>query len=315
MCIIISWIVLIVDRLTAARVFVDVAGTHSFTATAKRLDMSRPMVTRYVDAMESWLGVRLLNRTTRKVSLTSAGERCLNDVQGWLEQAQALQNQLMELNELTGKVRLTASVSFGLAQLVPAIQPFMDKHPRVEIEVDIEDRPVDMVAERIDLAIRITPNPDPALIGRPIAKCDSVLVASQAYLANRPPIEAPADLIEHQCLGHTNFERNVWHLSQDGRHESVEVKCRLTSNEVTVLLDAAVQGMGISIQPTYLANHALDQGTLVRVLPQWQPKAMDIYVLYPSRKHLSPTVRALIDHLAEYYSSGEWRSFVASGAL
>ncbi|TBW54671.1 LysR family transcriptional regulator [Marinobacter halodurans] len=295
------------DRLTAATVFIDVASTQSFTATAKRLEMSRPMVTRHVEAMENWLNVRLLNRTTRKVSLTSAGERCLQEVQAWVEQAQGLKNQLMVHSELSGRIRVTASLSFGFAQLIPAVKSFMDRHPRVDIDIDVQDRTVDLIAERIDLAIRITPSPDPSLIGRPIAKCDSVLVASQAYLDSAPKLEEPADLAAHQCLGHENFEHHVWNLRRDQRHESIEVNCQLKSNEAMVLLNAAIHGMGVSLQPTYLANSALERGALVQVLPQWQPKVMDIYALYPSRKHLSPAVRHLIDHLDDYFSSGEWQ--------
>lgn len=295
------------DRLIAARVFVDVAATQSFTATAERLEMSRPMVTRYIDAMESWLAARLLNRTTRRVSLTSAGEQCLPQVQAWVEQAEGLQFQLMKQDEPAGKIRVATSMSFGFAQLIPAVKAFMERHPRVDIDIEVQDRAVDLVAERIDLAIRIAANPDPSLIGKPIGRCESVLVASQRYLDGAPDITQPADLTRHRCLGYKNFERHIWHLSRDGRHESVEVNCRLTTNEATTLLSAALQDMGVSLQPAYLAHGALARGELVRLLPEWQPKVMDIYALYPSRKHLSPAVRALIDHLADWFADGTWQ--------
>ncbi len=295
------------DRLTAANVFVDVVTTRSFTATAERLGMSRPMVTRYVDSLESWLKVRLFHRTTRKVSLTSAGESCLPQVQGWIEQAEKLQHQLMAHDELVGKIRVAASMSFAFSQLIPAVEAFMGKHPRVEIDIDVQDSAVDLVAERIDLAIRITSAPDPALIGRSLAVCESVLVASPTYLDSAPVIKQPAELSEHKCLGYKNFERHIWHLTRDQRQESVEVNCVLTSNEATTLLSAAMHGMGISLQPTYLVNSALEREELVRVLPQWQPKSLDIYALYSSRKHLPPAVRALIDHLAAFFSDSEWQ--------
>ncbi|TBW57609.1 LysR family transcriptional regulator [Marinobacter halodurans] len=295
------------DRLTAAKVFVDVAITRSFTATAERLDMSRPMVTRYVDSLENWLNVRLFHRTTRKVSLTSAGETCLPEVQGWIGQAEKLQYQLMVRDELVGKVRIAASMSFAFSQLIPAVEAFMDKHPRVEIDVDVQESAVDLVAERIDLAIRITSDPDPALIGRSLAKCESVLVASQTYLDSAPEIKRPADLGKHKCLGYRNFEHHIWHLERDRHQESVEVSCVLTSNEATTLLSAAHYGMGISLQPTYLVSGALARGELVQVLPRWRPKSLDIYALYSSRKHLPPAVRALIDHLVAFYSDREWQ--------
>lgn len=295
------------DRLIAARVFVDVAGTQSFTATAERLEMSRPMVTRYVDAMESWLNARLLNRTTRKVSLTSAGEQCLPQVQAWVEQAQGLQYQLMGQDEPAGRIRVTTSMSFGFAQLIPAVKAFMAQYPRVGIDLDIHDRAADLVAERIDLAIRIASNPDPSLIGKPIARCESVLVATQRYLDGAPKIAKPADLTRHQCLGYKNFGRHIWHLDRGRQHESVEVNCRLTANEATTLLNAAIHDMGISLQPAYLAHSDLARGDLVQLLPKWKPKVMDIYALYPSRKYLSPAVRSLIDHLADWFSDGEWQ--------
>lgn len=295
------------DRLIAATVFVDVANSGSFTATAERLEMSRPMVTRYVDALEDWLKVRLLHRTTRKVSLTSAGEQCLSDVRDWIEQAKRLEDELRVDDALSGKIRVSTSMSFGFAQLIPAVTAFMEQHPRVEVDIDAQDSATDLIAERIDLAIRITPNPDPALIGRPIATCDSLLVASPSYLNAAPKVNQPTDLTAHQCLGYKNFERHIWHLNRNQQHQSVEVNCRLTSNEATTLLSAAIHGLGISLQPSYLVHSALARGDLVQVLPQWQPKVMEVYALYPSRKHLSPTVRSLIDHLVKYFENRGWQ--------
>lgn len=295
------------DRLTAARVLLDVAVTQSFTASAERLDMSRPMVTRHVDLVEEWLSVRLLHRTTRKVALTSAGEQCLPLLQAWVEQAAALQDELSNDGALGGRIRIATSMSFGFAQLIPAVKKFMAQHPMVEIDIDVQDRASDLIAERIDLAIRIAANPDPSLIGRPIARCDSILVASPDYLASSSPIQHPTDLAHHRCLGYKNFERHIWHLNQGDHHQSVEVSCALTANEATTLLSAARHGMGIAMQPTYLAQSAVEKGELEVILPSWQPKVMEIYALYPSRKHLSPAVRGLIDHLLRYFAQTKWQ--------
>ena len=294
------------DRITAAKVFVDVAYSGSFTATAERLDMSRPMVTRYIETMENWLQARLLHRTTRKISLTSAGEQCLSDVEAWLEQSEEILSLTRSNGDLSGVVRAATSMSFGFAQLVPAIKLFMDKHPRVSIDLDLQDSVADLIEQRIDLAIRIASKPDPSLIGKPIGLCESVLVASPEYIANQPSILNPNDLSSHSCLGYKNFERNIWHLSQAGEFESIEVQCRLTANEATTLLHGALVGMGVSLQPTYLVNKYILSGELIHVLPDWKPNNLTIYALYSSRKHLSPTVRALIDHLAEYFLSKPW---------
>lgn len=294
------------DRITAAKVFVDVVYSGSFTATADRLDMSRPMVTRYIETMENWLETRLLHRTTRKVTLTSAGEACLPTIENWLEQAGAIESLTIQQEQLSGLIRVATSMSFGFAQLVSAIQPFLEQHKKVSIDLDLEDTVTDLVEQRIDLAIRIASNPDPALIGLPIGVCESVLVAAPTYLAARAKIEQPEQLSQHACLGYNNFQSNIWHLHRGKEFTSVGVSCQLTANEATTLLQASLSGMGISLQPTYLANKYIANGELEQVLPEWHPNSMTIYALYSSRKHLSPAVRALIDHLKSYFSSASW---------
>ncbi|NRF62994.1 LysR family transcriptional regulator [Vibrio coralliilyticus] len=290
------------DRLTAAKVFIDVAQSGSFTATADRLDMSRPMVTRYIEAMEDWLSVRLLHRTTRKVSLTTAGESCLKQVEEWLAQADKLTATTDTGDELTGTVRIATSMSFGFSQLIPVITAFMKQHPKVSIDIDLQDSVTDMADSQIDLAIRIASNPDPSLIGKPIAVCDSVIVASPSYVEN-VELSRPEDLSQFQCLGYKNFQRHVWHLSKGDEHKAVEVHCQLTANEATVLLHAALNGAGLAIQPRYLADEYLSSGKLVQILPEWRPQQMKVYALYSSRKHLSRTVRCLIDFFEDYLVS------------
>jgi len=295
------------DRLTAAKVAVDLATTASFTESAKRLEMSRAMVTRYIDGLESWLNVRLFHRTTRKVALTSAGEQSLPQLHSWIEQANQLQYQLMQDEQMSGKIRIAVSMSFGFSQLIPAIAAFTQKHPKVEIDVNVQDQAVDLTSERIDLAIRITAAPDASLIGRVLANCESVLVASPSYLAKQAVITEPQDLSQHRCLGYQNFKPNVWHFSQQQQHQSVAVNCGFCANEATVLLSAALQGMGVALQPTYLVSEILQRGELVQLLPQWQAKTMNIYALYSSRKYQPPAVRALIDHLVAFFSCGQWQ--------
>ncbi|WP_375750454.1 LysR family transcriptional regulator [Vibrio sp. HN007] len=294
------------DRLTAAKVFVDVATTGSFTATADRLEMSRPMVTRYIETMESWLSTRLLHRTTRKVSLTTAGEACLAEVKQWLRQAENLSGLADTSGELSGTVRLATSMSFGYSQLLPAVQKFMALHPKVNIDIDLQDSVADLTERQIDLAIRIASAPEPSLIGKPISVCESVIVASPQYLANRSTILKPGDLAEHACLGYKNFQQHIWHLTKGSSQQSIEVSCRLTANEATTLLHAALNSAGLAIQPTYLVNQYIKSGQLQYVLPDWKPDDLTIYVLYSSRKHMAQTVRALIDYLSDYFSSARW---------
>lgn len=290
----------------AAKVFVDVATTCSFTATADRLNMSRPMVTRYIEAMEAWLKTRLLHRTTRKVSLTTAGETCLEEVKQWIGQAESLSGLSDTSGELSGTVRLATSMSFGYSQLVPAIQEFMAENPKVKIDIDLQDSVTDLTEMQIDLAIRIASAPDPSLIGKPISVCESVVVASPQYLTRNSTISEPSDLTNHTCLGYKNFEQHIWHLTKDNSQQSVEVRCNLTANETTTLLHAVLCGAGIAIQPTYLANQYVKSGQLRQVLPNWKPNDLTIYALYSSRKYMSPTVRTLIDYLSDYFAETCW---------
>jgi DNA-binding transcriptional LysR family regulator len=294
------------DKLTAAQVFVDVAYSGSFTATADRLEMSRPMVTRHIESAEAWLNTRLLHRTTRKVTLTTAGEACLPEIEQWLAQANRLVEQTKSQQQLSGKIRVATSMSLGFAQLAPIFTRFMKRHPNVQIDIDLEDSTTDLIEQRVDLAIRIAANPDPSLIGKPIAECESILVASADYLADYPPITTPQQLSDHQCLGYKNFDRYIWHLHNGDEFQSVDVKCNLSANEATTLLHAAIAGGGISVQPTYLANQYILDGRLQRVLAPWTSNPMKIYVLYPSRQHLSATVRALIDTLSDEFKNPAW---------
>ncbi len=304
--IIVSIIDHIMDKITAAEVFIDVSRSGSFTATAERLSMSRPMVTRYVETIESWFGVRLLHRTTRKVTLTTSGEQYLQDVESWLNATHLLTESVKSTDELTGTIRIAACMSFAHSQLMPAISAFMVLHPKIKIDIDLEDTASDLIKNRIDLAIRIASNPDESLIGKPIAVCRSVLVANESYLSKMPVILHPEDLSQHHCLSYKNFERQVWHLKRGKTLKSVDVNGRLSANEATALLKAALCGLGISLQPTYMANEMIDKGDLVSVLPDWKPNDMNIYALYSSRKFLAPAVREFIDFVSDYFSQNYW---------
>jgi DNA-binding transcriptional LysR family regulator len=294
------------DRVIAARVFVDLVYSGSFTRTADRLEMSRPMVSRYIEEMESWLQTRLFHRTTRKISLTTAGERYVSQVEDWLDLANRLEQAGREREEPMGNLRLATSMSFGFSQLVPALKGFMQRYPKVNVDLELQDTVTDLTSQRIDLAIRFAANPDPALIGKPIGVCKSVLVAAPEYLQRCGSPQTPQALVDHDCLGYRNFGRHVWHLSCEDEVQSVDIRCRLNANEVTALMNAAVLGMGIAMQPTYLVEDYLKSGKLVVVLPRWQPDDLKIYALYASRKHQSLAVRVLIDYLEAYFQKQTW---------
>lgn len=298
------------DRLTAMRVFVEVATSGSFSATADRLEMSRAMVTRYVGEMEQWLQARLLQRTTRSVTLTDAGEQALRRCQQMLALAEDIEEETASTataeGELRGQLRLTCSVSFAYAQLGAAITDFLALHPLLKIDLDASEGALNLVERRIDLAIRISSGPDPMLIARPLARCDSVLVASPAYLARHGVPLQPVDLEHHRCLSYANFGKSVWELSRDERTERVAVSSHFSANEATTLLRAALAGGGVALQPTYLANPHIARGELQALLPGWELPVMAINALYTSRRHQSPAVRALLDFLVERFAGAPW---------
>ncbi len=295
------------DRLTALRVFAAVAESGSFSATAEQLDMSRAMVTRYVGTLEQWLGARLLQRTTRSVTLTEAGESCLRRGQQMLALVDDVEQETSRHGTaLRGQLRVTCSVSFAYAQMAAALTDFLKQHPQLKIDLNASDGALNLVEARIDLAIRISAEPDPTLIGRVLAPCHSVLVASPAYLAAHGVPQTPADLATHQCLSFANFGKSTWALHRQQERCQVNVRSQLSANDATALLQAALAGGGVALQPTYLANPCVADGRLQVVLPDWKLPDMAIYALYPSRKHLQPAERALLDFLAQRFAAQRW---------
>ncbi|MCB1916999.1 MAG: LysR family transcriptional regulator [Rhodocyclaceae bacterium] len=295
------------DRLTAMRVFAEVVERGSFSAAAERLDLSRAMVTRHVAALEHWLDVRLLQRTTRRLSLTEAGEQCLRRSRQVLELADELEADVVQqADDLRGELRITCAASFGQTHLAPAIADFLTPHPRLTVTLEVGDAAVDLVRDRIDMAIRITAEADPGLVARPLARCRSLLVAAPAYLARQGVPARPEDLGEHRCLGHARFGRGLWRLTRDGEVREIAVPVRFATNETMMMTSAARAGAGIGLQPRYLAAPLIADGSLVVVLPDWQPPELTIQALYPSRRRLSPAVRALLDFLVVRFASEAW---------
>ena len=289
------------------KVFVEVANTGSFSATAEKLDMSRAMVTRYVGELEQWLGARLLQRTTRSVTLTDAGESCLRRSQQMLALMENVEEETSSHDAaLRGQLRITCSMSLAYAQMAAAVVDFLKLHPQLKVDLNASEGALNLVEARIDLAIRISAEPAPMLIGRVLAPCASVLVASPAYLAEHGVPQVPTDLAAHRYLSYANFGKSVWKLSRGDEHAQVSVASHFSANEATALLRAALAGGGIALQPTYLVSPHLHDGSLQAVLPAWKVPDMAIYALYPSRKHLSPAVRTMLDFLVQWFATTRW---------
>ncbi len=291
------------DRLTAMRVFVTVVDLGSQSAAADHLDMSRPVISRYLADLENWVGARLMQRTTRKLSLTAAGNEVLPRCRQMLELAGDLQAVVSAPDEAPrGELRISVSTSFGQAQLVDAVTEYVRRYPLVKVDLQMLDRTVNLVDERIDLAIRTSNDIDPNLIARRLSVCHSVICASPDYLRRHPTPSRVEDLSGHNCLTHSYFGRSLWHFEVAGESIAVPVHGNISANEALTLQQATLAGAGIAMLPTYLAAEKLRSGELIRLLPEARPMTLDLNAVYTSRKHMPATLRSMLDSLAERFT-------------
>lgn len=290
------------DRLTAAEVFVTIAARGSLTGAADALEMSRPMVTRYLAEMERWADARLLHRTTRRVSLTPAGEETLVRCQRMLDVAGDMAVTPADGEDVPrGLLRIACSQSLAQDVLAAAIADYLRRWPQVAIDLQIGARAVNLVEERIDLAIRITNDIDPNLIARPLAQCASVVCASPAWVAAHGAPQRAQDLALHNCLTYSYFGKSLWAFDHGGGRIAVPVGGNLSANESNVLLAAVLEGAGIALQPLYAVASLIAQGRLVALLPDYVPQAMGVHGIYASRRQMSTALRTLIDFLAAWF--------------
>lgn len=285
------------------RVFVTVVDLGSQSAAADHLDLSRPVVSRYLAELEAWVGARLLHRTTRKLSLTAAGNETLPRCRQMLELSEDMQAAVGSAGGTPrGLLRISVSTSFGQSQLAAAVTDYVRLNPGVTIDLQMLDRTVNLVDERIDLAIRTSRELDPSLIARQLTVCRSVLCASPAYLREHPAPRRVDDLSQHNCLTHSYFGKSLWHFTCDGEELSVPVQGNISANEASTLLSATLSGAGVSLLPSYQAGVHVQRGDLVRLLPDAEPRVMNIYAVYASRKHMPAALRSMLDFLAQRFT-------------
>ena len=288
------------DQLKSMAVFVQVVATGSFIAASKATGTSRPMASKHVQNLEDELGVRLLNRTTRRISLTEAGRlfhlRCLKvfeEIDAAIAEAGNMQVQPK------GVLRINAPVTFGKVHLVKALASFQEEYPLIDVDLTLNDRVVDIVDEGYDLAIRIGVLSDSSLVARKLAPCQMVVCASPRYLQKRASPAHPGELSEHNCLLYSYFaDADRWRFRDQSETQEVQVSGDFRSNFGEAVVEAAVAGRGVVLEPSFSVAPYISSGKLVPLLTGFEPAELNIYAVYPPSRLLPAKIRVLIDHLA-----------------
>jgi DNA-binding transcriptional LysR family regulator len=296
------------DRLDSMAVFAKVVESGSLSAAARALGVSLASVSRQLAALEDKLGARLLSRTTRRLSLTEGGRayyaRCKR-ILGDVEEAEAEVSQFQA--SPSGGIVVSASMLFGSTFLAPVLSGFLDRYPRVSIELPLTDRFVNLVEEGIDVAVRVGGLADSSLVARRIGAFRRVVCAAPRYLKRHGVPREPADMARHNCLIFSMLaEADRWRFSSDGRDVTIPVTGRLRSNNQEVLLRAALDSAGIMLAPSWLVRDQVAKGRLRVVLQEFEPEPTPIHILYPHARLLSAKVRALIDYLAAQWGEEDF---------
>lgn len=293
------------NKLEDIQAFITVVESGSFTTAAERLNTAKSAISRRISGLEANLGVQLLHRTTRAMNLTETGRsfyehsaRILAD----LEEAEAAAQQAH--GELRGTLRLALPLSFGVRHMCGPIATFSKQHPNVGFDLDLNDRRVDLIEDNFDLAIRIGNLSDSSLIARKLFDVRAVVCASPHYLSMHGAPGTPEDLRDHQCLVYSNLsDPGHWsYVDKEGNRASTAVNVSMSASSGDFLANASAHGMGIVIQPTFIASQAIRGGNLVPVLTDYEWPLTTAYAVYPPTRHLSYRVRAFIDFLVEKFS-------------
>jgi DNA-binding transcriptional LysR family regulator len=294
------------DRLGTMEAFAAVVESGSFSAAARRLRTSKSLISRQVAALEAQLGARLFHRTTRSLTLTEEGRgyhaqvvRILGDIAEANLSVSALQAAPR------GRLRIAAPMSFGYLHLAPAIPDFLTLYPEVEIDLTMNDRTVDLIAEGVDLAVRLGRLTDSSLVARRLAPVRRAVCASPTYLKLHGTPQTPDDLTQHQCLCYSNLSMSdEWRfIRADGTIWPVEVRGRLHADNGDALREAALKDLGLIYLPSFIIGRDLQAATLVSVLTDYVQQDASVYAVYPHARHLSPKVRAFIDFMASRFGN------------
>lgn len=304
------------DLFASMKMYVAVVDGGSFSAAAEQLGISRAMASKQIFQLEEHLGTRLLNRTTRKLSMTETGrvfyERSVQ-IMGDVDEAEQVAGQMTRRPQ--GVLRVTIPLSYGQHRLAGILGDYAQAYPQVQLDISLSDRKLDLIEDGLDVAIRIGAMAQSDLIARKIGSERSVVCASPAYLARHGAPCTPAELSHHACLGYTlSGSAAQWQLEGPAGPVSVSVSGPIKADNGDILRLAALQGAGILFQPHFIVGDDIAAGKLVRVLPQWQSAELGVHAVYPSRKHLSAKVRTFVDFVAAALKASGSLEISATGA-
>jgi DNA-binding transcriptional LysR family regulator len=302
-----------VDNLADISVFVRVVERGSFTLAADDLELSRAVVSKYVSRLEDRLGVRLLQRTTRRLSLTEAGAALFEASRGAIERIEEAEAAVARFQAAPrGRLRVSAPMSFGILHLGPLLADFASQFPDITLDMRLDDRYVSLVEDGFDVAIRIGVLSDSTLVARKLATTRTIACASPAYLREHGEPETPEDLASHDCLLYSYLSSaNVWRFTApNGREVPVAVTGTFRINNGIVLGAAAVAGHGILMTPSFYVGPLLREGKLKRILAGYSLPQLGIYAVYPQTSHVPPKVRSFVDYLvARFGRKPDWERF------
>jgi len=292
------------DRLSNMQAFVAVAEAGGFAPAAKRLHLANSVISKRIKDLEDDLGVRLLHRTTRRVSLTDAGYRYFDHARRMIHELAEVEEQLRAQNEKpVGELKISAPVTFGTQYLGPAISGYLDKYPDVTLRLTLHDRLVDLASEDFDMAIALGTLDTPTLVTRKLAESRRVVVASPDYFRTHGKPEKPQDLLHHNCMSYSNLnDGKTWPFVMAGRRLLQPVSGRFTANNGLLLLEAALNGCGIVTLPTFIVGPHIMAGRLEMALEEYEDEALIIQAAWMHQRHMSARSRTFIDHLAAYFS-------------
>ncbi|CUJ90159.1 LysR family transcriptional regulator [Achromobacter xylosoxidans] len=288
------------DLASSLEFFVLLARHRNLSTVARQLDLTPPAATKRLAQLEARLGVRLVNRTTRSISLTPEGEAYLHYATRILADVREMEEVVSSSGSVPkGLLRINATLGFGRTAIAPIVSEFALHHPQVEVQLDVTDRPIDLVESGVDLGIRFGALPDQRLVARRVLSNRRFLCAAPRYLARHGTPASLRDLADHQCIIHRQNEDayGVWRFTRDGRAETVKVHGALSSNDGDIVLNWALDGHGILVRSEWDLAKYLESGRLRVVLPEFILPSADLFVYYPSKRDLSARTRAFIDFL------------------